>query len=377
MMGNPEIVSTLRRWTIDKALPLWAAQGVDGKRGGFQERLNADGSPDTSAARRLFVQARQIYVFAHATALGWFPGKQLTLDGVDFMISHYRGADGAPGYVSVLAADNSIASGIRDTYDHAFVLFALAWAAKISGDAQLHAHVEDVLTFFDEHLTATDGSFFEGVPARLPRRQNPHMHAFEAMLSLHETIDHPQALKRADRLRTLMLEKFFDRRATAIREFFTDGWMPALGDAGMIIEPGHQAEWAWLLRKHERLCGMAAAPLSRQLLETAIAWSDPASGLLVDEVDIRGSVRQRSRKTWPQTELAKAWIAEVEIGTPGADDKAGLALRQLAQDYHDRPCPGGWLAQVDDKGRPMSDKIPASTLYHLFCAISEADRVLA
>ena len=45
------IAHTLRRWAIEKALPLWSTKGFDTKRGGFQERLNPDGSPDLNACR--------------------------------------------------------------------------------------------------------------------------------------------------------------------------------------------------------------------------------------------------------------------------------------------------------------------------------------
>ncbi len=248
------IVHTLRRWAIEKALPLWSTKGFDTKRGGFQERLNPDGSPDLSVPRRLRVQARQIYVYAHAAALGWFPdARRHMLDGAAFMVERYRSPDGKPGYVSILAPDNTVADERRDTYDHMFVLLALTWATKVSGDAQIRAHLDEALSFIDGNLTASDGSFLEGIPASYPRRQNPHMHAFEAMLAMDETIAHPQAIVRAQQLLTMMREKFFDPKTETLGEYFTDGWELVRGDRGDCVEPGHQAEWAWLLRKFERL----------------------------------------------------------------------------------------------------------------------------
>jgi mannose-6-phosphate isomerase len=36
---------------------------------------------------------------------------------------------------------------------------------------------------------------------------------------------------------------------------------------------------------------------------------------------------------------------------------------------------GGWIDQVTAKGEPMVDFAPASTLYHVFLAIAEVERV--
>jgi mannose/cellobiose epimerase-like protein (N-acyl-D-glucosamine 2-epimerase family) len=40
-----------------------------------------------------------------------------------------------------------------------------------------------------------------------------------------------------------------------------------------------------------------------------------------------------------------------------------------------RPVAGGWIDHVDANGAPIVDTMPASTLYHVFLAAAEADRV--
>jgi mannose/cellobiose epimerase-like protein (N-acyl-D-glucosamine 2-epimerase family) len=372
-----DIVGSLRQWAVTRALPLWANAGFDHQRGGFHEHLRPDGMPDRSAVRRLRVQARQIYVYAHAAALGWYPpGRDVAIAAVDQMVSMYRSPDGRPGYAHLLAPDGSIADALRDTYDHMFVLLGLTWAARASGDAQVRVLIDDMLAFLDEHLTAPDGSFVEGLPSSLPRRQNPHMHAFEAMLALHEAIAHPEAIGRARRLLDMFDSAFFDHESKTLGEYFTNDWEPVSGAAGDSIEPGHHAEWAWLLRRHERLTGTPWGVRPGELLQTALRFADPATGFLVDEGDRNGAVRRATRRTWPQTELAKAWLAEAEAGHPSAAENARIALAALAEHYLDRPFVGGWTDQFDAAGRPMTQDVPASTFYHVFCAIVEADRVI-
>jgi mannose-6-phosphate isomerase len=51
-------------------------------------------------------------------------------------------------------------------------------------------------------------------------------------------------------------------------------------------------------------------------------------------------------------------------------------LLRLDRHYLQHPAAGGWYDQFDGEGRSLVDTIPASTFYHVLCAIAEADRVL-
>ena len=101
-----------------------------------------------------------------------------------------------------------------------------------------------------------------------------------------------------------------------------------------------------------------------------------ATGCLVDEGDTEGNIRRHTRRLWPQTEMAKAWIAQAEAGEPGAADQARNALVRLDRHYLRHPVPGGWYDQFDRDHRSLVDTIPASSFYHILCAVAEAERVL-
>lgn len=372
-----DVAVTLRGWAANIALPLWATIGFDGAHGGFHERLYLDGTPDHEAPRRTRVQARQIYVFAHAAVLGWYPeGLDVALRAFEFMLGRGRAPDGAPGYVHVLAPDGTIVDASRDLYDHAFILLALGWLARATMDSQISSLIDETLAFLDEDLAAGDGTFYEGVPRSEPRRQNPHMHLFEAMLGLKQTVGHVDALTRAAGLRDLLVNKFLDPQTQTLGEYFTDDWRSVAGDDGDIREPGHHAEWAWLIRTHERLAGEPVDPLASALLDRTTAAREAGTGFLVDEVGALGQIRRGSRRLWPQTELAKAWLAESERGRTGAENEARRTLSNLATHYLAGPKPGLWFDQFDARGQLMTQHVPASSFYHVFCAIAEADRVL-
>lgn len=370
----PKPVSSLARWVCDEALPFWQSSGWDKAFGGVHERLHWDGSPDLLAAKRVRVQARQIYCYSHATDLGWFDGRAFADSILEWMVEK-AGQDGRRrGFAHLLHPDGRVSDPLCDTYDHAFILLALTWYVRVSGDAQARNLIDVTLGFLDERMLCSDGSYREGLPPSLPRRQNPHMHLFEAMLALHETIAYPGALERAGRLRAMLTERFL-QPAPVLLEFFDDVWQPASNGQGRIVEPGHQAEWCWLLRRYERAAGLAPDRLPSALIDAAETSADPATGFLIDEAFIDGTPSRTTRRLWPQTEWAKAWLSEQRVGRQGAKAKATRALDQLSTFYLGKPVPGGWIDQMDQKGRPVVDTIPASTLYHIFAAAVEADAV--
>lgn len=372
--GSDDIVGTLRSLMVDHALPLWAQRGWDDKNGGFVERLSIDGSADLAAPRRIRVQARQIYCFAKAAQLGWYPqGRAVAHKGLDHLLAKAKSPDGKPGFAHLIAPDGAVLNPLRDTYDHAFILLALAALYQLDGDTQVRAEIDSLMQFFDTALRSSDGGYVEGVPATLPRRQNPQMHVFEALIATFDAT-HDQAFQaRAGDLFGLFVGSLYDGQKQVLGEYFEQDWSRI---EPVCVEPGHQAEWVWLLKGFERITGCPTGRHRGQLLASALRYRDPATGCLVDEGDTAGNVIKPTRRCWPQTEIAKAWIAQAESGEDGAADQARAALVRLHQHYLVHPVTGGWYDQFDVDGRSLVDTIPASSFYHILCAVAEADRVL-
>lgn len=372
------VAGALKDWLLRRALPFWADVGRDPATGAFHETLLPDATPDRLAIQRSRVQARQIYVYAHAQHLGWCTtGAAVALAAFDRLLETARGP-GERGFAHLLTPDHQIHDSRRDTYDHAFMVLAFAWCWRVTGESRVRQALEEVLDFIASDLTLPDGSLREDDRNSLPRRQNPHMHMFEAMLALHETGSAPDGLARADRLLAVVLPAFLDPETGLLGEFFDAQLRPAAGLAAQLVEPGHMAEWVWLLHKRSDLAPLPTGfpgigDLSAKLVGNALSTADPASGHLIDEASREGAPLKSTRRLWPQTELAKAWIALARAGVPGSADKAAAALEAL-HDIYLRPAPAGaWFDQVDASGRLISNRLPGSTLYHLFVAIVEAD----
>ena len=158
------IVGRLKLRIIEHCLPLWSNEGWDRATGGFVDRLDQDGRADRLAPRRVFVQARQIYCFAKAAQMGWYPeGREIALKGLDHLLTTAKSPDGRPGFVHTLTADGAVLDPLRDTYDHAFVLLALASVYALDRDAQVRSEIDALLSFPGRrNLRSPHGGFLEG-----------------------------------------------------------------------------------------------------------------------------------------------------------------------------------------------------------------------
>ena len=103
------------------------------------------------------------------------------------------------------------------------------------------------------------------------------MHMFEACLAWLDAGGDSEWERIAAMIADLCLEKFLHPRTGALREFFDADWNPMPGEAGRVLEPGHQFEWAWLFMRWSRRTGDAkylrAAQTPNGLRGVRVHWS--------------------------------------------------------------------------------------------------------
>jgi mannose-6-phosphate isomerase len=369
-------VERLLGWLTGHVLPLWLDHGVDWRRSGFHEHLDPNTMTCGSDFRRLRVLTRQIYVFSVAATAG-VPGADRALDlGIE-MLRHAREPDG--GHPWRFDLDGRPIDATRDLYDHAFVLLAFSAAARRRGVQDLAGEGRATLSFIDRALRHGSTGYLESRPETRPRRQNPHMHLLEACLHAFETFGEPIFLERSHALATLLTDRFVDPRTGALAEYFHDDLTPLCQDGVHAVEPGHHFEWVWLLDRYARLSASAGLPLDpamRVATERLIAFADhfgvsPAFNLVFDEVDSGGAVRVASFRLWPQAERIKCEAGRT-LSAP-TTSRAGIAA--LWRMIEGAPS-GLWHERLDATGQPLPGPVPASSLYHLTCAITEAAAAL-
>lgn len=365
----------VRRWMFDVALPLWADQGVDRVDGGFVEQLDFAGRDKGLDYKRTRVTCRQIYVFSHAAILGWKDGLKIAEHGVSFLRKAWLGPDG--GWARTLTRDGAVKDGTPDLYDIAFALFALGWYVRATGDEEAAALARQTLTFAQTHMRGPNGEgFLHEKPAAGWRQQNPHMHMLEAALSCFEATQDGRYGDQAIELTHLFRDRFFDPRTRTLAEYFADDWSRAQGDAGRIIEPGHQFEWAWILANQNRLLGTDTGDLIRGLVDFAERYGvDPATAATFNQVRDDGNPIDRGSRTWPNTERVKGHIALYDMFGESPQRAVAGSTRLLLDRYLATERPGLWIDLFDASGAPQSANVPTSTLYHVFLAFAEVLRL--
>ena len=360
----------LRAWLVNAAYPLWARAGYDPVHGGFHERLASDG-PVAGDARRARVQLRQVYAFANAPALGWTGDPvPLVCGGLEFLFAHYRRADGL--LRTLCASDGTALDERAFLYDQAFVLLALAESQKVLGPrGDLVQEARVLMETIERLLKGSGAGFASGLPERLPRLSNPHMHLLEAALAWREISAAPVWGRLVEGLVELALTRLIAARNGALLEHSGEDWLPLPGAEGHIVQPGHLFEWAWLLQRCGSERAAAAALRLVRLAERHGVRGGVALNALLDDF----SVHDAQARLWPQAERLKA-LARL-AATDGDYWADVVGSGRTLQRYLAVLPEGLWYATLTVNGRFIAEPSPASTLYHLVAAIVQLGGALA
>ena len=356
-------------WLMEHAWPLWLEYGIDWRRRAFYEYLDSARLQCQAPFRRLRVAARQTYVFANAARYGVPRAGEAVALGLDFLRGAARLSDG--GFAWRFDLDNRPIDVTRDLYDHAFVLLAFAAAAEVVGADSVHADAVALVEYIATQFVHPAGGYRDSIPYTAPRRQNPHMHLFEALLAASDAFRDEYFLNRARDLAALFVACFFQANEGALPEYFDEALAPRRVAGRFLVEPGHHYEWVWLLYWYEKSAAAMGVPLGPDLTSAADSLFEFAerhavsttSGQVANGLWCDGAVADGGFRLWPQTERLKA----VARRRP---DRVAQALGAVARHLEDVR-PGLWIERMDAGGQQIMEAAPATSLYHLTAAFTD------
>jgi len=360
---------------VDVLLPFWSERGLYGN-GCFVEHFDMNGAPVDPGFIRVRVQARQIYVFSQAAQFGLYNSGAISARSADFLIrSAWLGAD--RGWAKLISRDGKVLEASSDLYDISFALFALAWAYRVHGDQRYLVIAHQTLDFLDREMRHPKGGFWNDAQHSFPRQQNPHMHLVEAMNAWADAAGDLRFIKLAAEILELFETRFLDAETGALGEFFDDDWSSISGPGGNIVEPGHQFEWAWIIGHYGRISGEVKHDLMQRLMSFGMNYGFRAEGgYTIDQVSRNGEPISLNRRLWPQTETVKACLAAREFVGTNYDDTIVAVINTIFSRFFDpAPMRAGWIDHYDQDWKPIVDKIPTSSLYHVALASFEVLRL--
>ncbi|WP_375248509.1 AGE family epimerase/isomerase [Sphingomonas sp.] len=358
--GEGTALQRLASWLCSTALPAWRA---DREPLPFAECRDAHGRRADPGAVRLRVTTRQTAVYAQAAMLGIMPAADALTGWRALTAVFWR-----PGHGWITRVDHR-GTAVDDSfglYDQAFALYACAHIAPLDPSGRALDLARDTLELIDDRLRQGTGAGWISVAGATERDQNSHLHFLEALLAL-DVVEHDAAWAgRIAELVALSGDRLFDPAIGAIAEHFDAGWRPL---PQTHVEPGHQYEWHWLLATAQARGYHSALP-SAQLFRFADrhGWSYPIA-LIHDRCDGRGRAISDTHRLWPHCEAIRA--AAVQPPAQGLM-LAARAAGRLVDTFCGVPFPGGWHDRVDATGRPIVDRVPATSLYHLWEAVVAA-----
>jgi mannose/cellobiose epimerase-like protein (N-acyl-D-glucosamine 2-epimerase family) len=366
----------LRAWLIEDSLPIWADIGVDRKRGGFVEAIGQNGHA-IERPRRARVVGRQVYSFHVSGKCGWLDeAANVTHHGANALYRHCSHPDGL--VFPVISADGRILDRSFDLYDHAFVLLALASLAESEPQAS-NAAIRMITAM--ERFRRRSGGWTATSPVSEALLSNPHMHMLEACLAF-ERLPNCNSIwsKLSNEIVGLALKSLINPTSGALHEFCSLDFGIISDPSLFQIEPGHQFEWAWLLRSwNARVNDPVVEQAAARLVTIAETYGVDNRGIVIDGLDANLSPVAKSARLWPQTERLKANVQAAALSSGVARRVAVARATQAIEAISCFTATAGrglWFDRIDHAARCVDAPAPASTLYHIVCAIEYCERIL-
>ena len=280
------------------------------------------------------------------------------------------------GWARASGRRGGIVDPTMDLYDQAFALLAIAAWINVSSDVSALPWADRTLDAMDERLAAPHRrGWVSDTSPGATMLQSPHMHCLEALLALHAATGEPRFQARAAEVVALLDSTLYDSRTHTLTEYFDAQWRRAEHAAGTVVEAGHHYEWVWLLHRAEPLVPGAAKHAEALHAFAEQFGCDPSTGLIYDANYSDGSVRTASHRLWPNCEALKAHLARFESTHRLDVWRTTQIVDNLFRYFLVGSTPGTWIDQLDASRCPCAERIPASSLYHVYTAFSELLRL--
>jgi mannobiose 2-epimerase len=310
--------------------------------GFFCTELDETWTPKPNPTATLVSQTRQIYTMAIGYSISEDPKLLDAMKkGVRFLLDRFRDSKYGGFYYQVNEQGEVIDRG-KDGYAHAFVIYALATAAKVSGEDTYATEALKCWELVRARMMESDGGLMwkasEDFSNPSRRSQNPNMHLFEGLLELYDATKDRGVY--SDALRLLDFVVFQLRHETGvIPESYQSDWRsPVTIEQKPYIEMGHQVEWAFLISRAVELgFPRRYLKIGQELMDYAMMHGfDQESGGLYEKAGA-------GKGAWQQAEFLRSLIRYYSMHGRGDYFEAIVKTQSMVRKEFIDPQYGGWI----------------------------------
>ncbi|MFC1582977.1 AGE family epimerase/isomerase [Planctomycetota bacterium] len=278
--------------------------------------------------------------------------------GAGFLIEHFLDQEYGGWYQTVTDEGHPVDTA-KDSYGHAFAVFALAHAYGLTGNGLHLEWAHSTLDMLRTHFADSEGGFCRYLnqdfsPRDTSRSQNPLMHLFEALLILDQVDPEGPAHEAARGIGDFVLFGLMDQEKGFLPEVYDDIWQPLPESKDGRIDIGHQFEWAFLSSEAVGQ-GFPETYVSQgtRLLEYGLSHGrDSQTGAIFSPADYEGSLRHARTGWWEQCEAIRALHRYQERHDRTDLTEARDQLITFVKKHCIDPEHGGWYSAIKADGAP-------------------------
>ncbi len=316
---------------LDDLLPHWMRH-ADNPTGLFHSQFDRKWRRMDTNLCTLVSQSRLIYNFCIGYELtGRNEYRDAVIRGADALMRHFQDREQG-GWFWSCDLHGQVLDSEKSCYGHAFVIFGLANAARVTGRDDYQQLALETWNLMKSRFRDRHGGFALHLTRNFAmkeerRSQNPMMHTFEALLALAALGNSSIILSDAEELWAFIAGRMLRPKDGALPEFFTADWQPLPSERGGVLDIGHAFEWSFLLSQ-AALQGIQTdvMPQARRFLGYGIQFGyDPETGGIISPVTLEGHSPGQRKGWWEQCEAIRAMVRFI---ARHGEEKLSQSLRE-------------------------------------------------
>jgi len=342
-----------RSHLIEEILPNWLKSVVT-EEGLFLPHLDRGWNRLGKDYGTLVSQSRLLYNFAQGYELTTEDGYLRAVEsGARFLLANFRDEKYGGWYWSC-RKDGEVLDSHKNSYGHAFVIFGLTHAFRVTGDEALKEAAVETWRLLNSRFRDEHGGLWLRMNREFKemgetKSQNPLMHTFEALLALSEVEGLSRIREDAEAVADFVINRL--RRSDGILpELFTRDWRELPAEGGGRIDIGHAFEWAYLLSMAVEM-GMRPDYLTHasRFLDYGLRIGyDPKDGGIYSPATPEGKIEKKRKGWWEQCEATRALMHFAVVrGRSDLWEPLEKTVGFIRRFYID-PEFGGWYRSIGD-----------------------------